>query len=101
MSGCDIDGRIWRSESGLDFHQVLIGPLDSEEQHHKTGGQQLPEEQDDPEHHIGFTIDLLCIRLKTQTQCRTNVTLLILLMYQYTVKSQIYLIEKFLKKSLK
>lgn len=43
--------------------QVLIGPLDSEEQHHKTGGQQLPEEQDDPEHHIGFTIDLLCIRL--------------------------------------
>lgn len=62
----------FRSETGLDFHQVLIGPLHSEEQHHQTGGQQLPEEQDDPKDHIGFPIDLLCIRLETQTQRKTN-----------------------------
>jgi len=48
-------------------HQVLIGPLHSEEQHHQAGGQQLPEEQDDPKDHIGFPIDLLCIRLETNT----------------------------------
>lgn len=49
------------------WSQVLVGSLDSEENHDQAGRQQLPEEQDDPKHNVGFTADLLHIGLIRNT----------------------------------
>lgn len=43
--------------------QILVGSLDSEENNHEAGGQQLPEEQNDPENNVGLTTDLLYVCL--------------------------------------
>lgn len=47
--------------------QVLVGLLDSEEDHHETCRQQLPEEEDDPKYDVGFTGDFLHISLIRNT----------------------------------
>lgn len=46
----------WASRGSV--YQILVGSLDSEENHHETGGQQLPEKQNDPENDVGLTTDL-------------------------------------------
>lgn len=43
--------------------QVLVGLLDSEEDHHETRRQQLPEEEDDPKYDVGLSSDFLHISL--------------------------------------
>lgn len=48
------------------LYQVLVGPLDPEENHHEARRQQLPEEQNDPEHDVGFAADLVHIGLSCE-----------------------------------
>lgn len=50
------------------FYQILVGPLDSEENHHQTCRKQLPEEKNDPKHDVGLTADLLHFGLITMEQ---------------------------------
>lgn len=47
--------------------QVLVWFLNSEEDHHEAGGQQLPEKEDDPKYDVGFTSDFLHISLIRNT----------------------------------
>lgn len=55
------------------FYQVLVGPLDSEENHNQAGWEQLPEEEDDPEDDVGLTADLLHISLMDRGPVDTSV----------------------------
>lgn len=45
-------------------YQVVVGSLDPEENHHQTCRQQLPEEQNDPEHDVGVPADFMHVRLQ-------------------------------------
>lgn len=59
-------------------YQVVVGSLDPEENHHQACRQQLPEEQNDPEHDVGLPADFMHVRLqhankRINTQRLTNV----------------------------
>ena len=50
---------------GTHSHQVLIGSLHPEEDHHQGSGKQLPEEQDHAEDDVCLATDLIHVRLGT------------------------------------
>lgn len=52
-------------------YQILVGSLDPEENHYQTCWEQLPEEQNDPEHDVSVTADLMHVPLQ-HTQGRRN-----------------------------
>lgn len=52
-------------------YQILVGPLDPEENHHQTCWEQLPEEQNDPEHDVSVPADLMYVPLQ-HTKGRRN-----------------------------
>lgn len=52
-------------------YQILVGSLDPEENHYQTCWEQLPEEQNNPEHDVSVTADLMHVPLQ-HTQGRRN-----------------------------
>lgn len=64
------------------FYQVLVGPLDSEENHNQARWEQLPEEENDPKDDVGLTADLLHVGLMDREPVDASVLphLLLLLM---------------------